>query len=109
MNLKSEIWVKAELRRCEIDLMHATIIQKGDQDRGLVLIRVYRAGAGNLFYQLMRNDWDKLIWHKPMGESYLDDYQARDYQERQQSYDADLWVIEVEDPKGMYEPQEFIA
>lgn len=103
--LKTDIWVASEIRRCEAMLLNAVISHKGDQGRGLVLIKQYVYDQGCQIYSQSRDFDDKLIWHQPLGEEWLQEDKVDQYISRQRDFDEDLWVIEIEDPKGQYTPE----
>ena len=50
MRLKSEIWVKAYLRRCQHEGATAVLVRRGDTDAGAIYIKVSRLdGTAALF------------------------------------------------------------
>lgn len=104
INLKSDIWVAAEIRRCEGQFISAVVLHKGDRERGQILIKQYVHGQGARIYTQSRDMDDKLVWHQPLGEGFMDEAKSDAYISRQRGYDEDLWVIEVDDPKGLYKP-----
>lgn len=102
--LKTSLWVSAEIRRCDGLFMPLMVLHKGDQDRGLVMIKQYIAGQGCLVYEQRRNMENRMGWHKPLGDDPVEEAKADDYINRQRQYDEDLWVLEIDDPKRQYSP-----
>lgn len=102
--MKTSVWISAEIRRCDILFLPMTVLHRGDGGRGLVLIRQYIAGRGCILHNLQRNMGGRLDWHHPLGADPVDEGKADDYIARQRKYDEDLWVLEVDDPKGQYSP-----
>ncbi len=102
--LKSGIWVAAEIRRCDGLFLPMTVQHRGDEDRGLILIKQYIAGEGCILYGQRRDMAGKLDWCRPLGDDPVAEPEADAYIARQRQYDADLWVIEVEDPRRRYSP-----
>ena len=102
--LKTSIWVGAEIRRLEVELTTAMVLRKGDADRGLVLIKQNLLGPGCVLYVQGRDLDGNLGWRCPLGEEPVPEDKADSYIARQRDYDEDLWVIEIEDPKGTYKP-----
>jgi hypothetical protein len=100
--LKTSIWIAAELRRLEILFIPAVVVHKGDEDRGLVLIKQYVHGQGTRLFNQTRDDTNNLIWQEPLGDIFMEERKVDEYIARQRSFDEDLWVIEVEDNKGQY-------
>ncbi|MDG1707141.1 MAG: DUF1491 family protein [Emcibacteraceae bacterium] len=100
--IKTGLWVAAEIRRLETQFIPAVVIHKGDEDRGMVLIKQYVHGQGTRLFNQTRDLDDNLIWNEPLGEGFIEERQADEYITRQRNFDEDLWVIEVEDNKGQY-------
>lgn len=80
----------------------AAVLSHGDNDAGAVLIKVNRFSQGCLVYTQVRDDTGRLVWFCGTGDSAVEEPDADVYIARQQKYDADVWVIEVEDPKATY-------
>lgn len=102
--IKTSFWITAEIRRCDGNFMPMTILHRGDEGRGLVLIKQYIAGQGCILHTRRRDIADRLGWHNPLGSQPVDEGKADEYIVRQRQYDEDLWVIEVDDPKAQYLP-----
>jgi|TARA_R110002096_G_scaffold367840_1_gene561124 hypothetical protein len=102
--LKTDILVAAEIRRCANMSVTATINHKGDQDRGLLLIKQYVYNKGCKVYTQSRDMDDNLSWHTPFGEEWVEEAKVDQYIARQIGFDEDLWVLEVEDSKNVYAP-----
>ena len=82
----------------------AAILHRGDDERGLILIKKYVPGNGAKIYMQGRDDNDVLVWQQPLGDDWLEESKADQYITRQRNFDEDLWVIEVDDPKDVYNP-----
>jgi len=102
--LKTSLWVSAEIRRCDGIFLPMTVMHRGDGDRGLVIIKQYIAGRGCILHSRKRDMSGKLVWHRLLGDAPVPEPDADDYITRQRGYDEDLWVLEVDDPKGQYVP-----
>lgn len=100
--LKTGLMVSAEIRRCEGLFLSAVLLHKGDEDRGQILVKHFVHGEGARIYSQTRNMDDQLIWHQPLGDDFMAEAKADEYIKRQRAFDEDLWVLEVEDPKGIY-------
>lgn len=98
--LAARVWIDAYLKRLELELIPAHIARKGDATAGAVLVKLATMdGQAQLFqrsFDLMTGDraWVTLA----EGAEAEVDEAAR----RQGEFDPDLWVIEVEDPKGRH-------
>ncbi|VAV87934.1 hypothetical protein MNBD_ALPHA02-1162 [hydrothermal vent metagenome] len=102
--LKTSLWVSAEIRRCDGIFLPMTVMHRGDGDRGFVMIKQYIAGQGCIIHSRKRDMSGKLVWHCPLGDTPVPERDGDDYITRQRGYDEDLWVLEVDDPKGLYAP-----
>lgn len=102
--LNTDIWVAAEIRRCETLFLNPVILHKGDLERGLVIMKIYVHGQGCKIYSQSRDFDGKLNWHQPLGEQWFAEGQADQYITRQRNFDEDLWVIEIDDVKNIYAP-----
>ena len=80
----------------------AALIRRGDEDAGAVLIKVNRFALGCLVYSQVRDEHGQLAWLAGTGADLVPEAEADAYIQRQSSYDADLWVVEVEDPKAVF-------
>jgi hypothetical protein len=102
--LKSEIWVQAFLRRCNIEGKFGAVLHRGNADAGAVMVVVNRL-----------NGTHSLLGPAP-GPAYDDDGERRfelltpdpidwpdtsDKIARARRFDDDLWVVEVEDREGL--------
>ena len=98
--LTAEFWVAAYLARLQQSGIFVHVAQKGDATAGAIAVKLATMdGHGTLFMRNYDGDghriWAKVIDHAP--ESEVDEYIAR-----QRGYDRDLWVIEIEDPRGRH-------
>ena len=101
MLLSSDLWVSALIRRAEIEGAYATVVKKGDDRAGSVIVKAYDTSTrtAKLYTEAFGADGERL-WIQPVSsdsESELDAYIAR-----QRGYDPDLWVIEIEDKQGRH-------
>lgn len=97
--LKAGIFVRAVIRRAEVEGAQAYVLRKGVEESGAIVLKINRLdGTVLLLTQARRGDGD-LVWVKPLGD-WSDEEKARAYLERQVKYDPDLWIVEVEDRKG---------
>ncbi|MEM6307231.1 MAG: DUF1491 family protein [Pseudomonadota bacterium] len=98
--LVTHIWVGAYLTRLRLMDIPVFVTSKGDRDAGTVLVKLNTLdGKAQLFHRrfdLFTGDrlWDVLASNHDM---VIDE----NIQKQRQS-DPDLWVIEVEDPKGRH-------
>ncbi len=98
--LTSEIWVAAYLTRLRLATIPAFIVQKGDGTAGAVLVKLNTLdGQATCFqrsFDLMSGERRWIVLAEG-EEPEVDNSIAK-----QQSFDPDLWVIEIEDKAGRH-------
>ncbi len=106
MRLKSELWVKAYIRRCQIEGADALLVRRGDADAGAIYIKVSRLDGTALLFgpapaglEEAREDrrWQPCLGSPPAAEAAADAWL-----ERQKSFDSDIWIVAVEDRAGRH-------
>ncbi len=99
-DLQTGLWLDIQLRRLSAQGAFYTVIQKGDQDSGFVLVNHRVFGAQPALYE-WRSGFDGLYaWYnvdfsrktqENVEEKEIDAYIARAI-----ARDPDLWVVEIE-------------
>jgi hypothetical protein len=97
--IPAHIWVSALLRRAMSAGAFATIVHRGDEDRGDVLVKVMRGrGEAQLYAPAFNpegpSEFERLA---PEDEAGVDALIAK-----RRASDRDLWVIEIEDRDGRH-------
>lgn len=100
--LKAGLWVKAQLRVCDLNFISAMVVRKGDEDSGSVLLKVNRFGEGCAVFTPVTTMEGERGWMHALKVGYTDERSCDDYIRRQCVRDEDLWVLEIEDPKSAY-------
>lgn len=107
MRLKSGIWASAYVRRADIEGAFAAVRRRGADEAGAIFIKVNRLdGTGTLYGPAPQSAFDEarpadrlfsviLGREAPVPEA---DIEAR--LQREQKFDPDIWIIEVEDRAG---------
>ncbi len=97
MRLKSEIWVKAYLRRCAVAGAFAVVVRHGDDDAGAIFVRINRLdGTSRLFgpapagFEAAAEDRQ---WLEIGANGAMPDAEADAFLGLEGSFDSDLWVI----------------
>ena len=99
MELHSDIWVAALIRRANLGGGFATVARKGEARSGAVLIKLRDPGSGaTALYAQALNAAGVSVWMRPLGAQSEADVEA--YIARQARFDPDLWVVEIEDADG---------
>ena len=106
MRLKSEIWVKAYLRRAAVAGDPGAVVRHGDDEAGAIFIRINRLDGTGLLYGpapagFDGNDQERrfmpLLKGAAVAEADIDGAIAREVK-----FDSDLWVIEIESREGRH-------
>jgi hypothetical protein len=106
MRVKSELWVRAYLRRCQAEGVPVVIVRRGDEAAGAIFICVDRLDGTVCLYGpapagLQDSDSDRR-WVRCLGTNAVSTIEANGYLERQRKFDPDLWVVEIEDRAGRH-------
>ena len=99
MELSSDIWVYALIRRAELGGAFAAVIRRGDARGGAVLVKTVnrRTGEAHLWAQATHGD-GRSVWMQPVASAAEIDLDA--YTDRAARIDPDIWVVEIEDTDG---------
>ena len=104
MRLKSEIWVKAYLRRCASQGAAGVVVRHGDDDAGAIFIKILRHdGMAAVFAPapagLDDADVDRR-WVKTFTQGFVAEGEAQAMLDREARFDSDVWIVEIEDREG---------
>ena len=113
MRLKSEIWVKAYLRRCQGAGAAAVLVRRGDTDAGAIYIKVSRLdGTASLYGPApagLAEAREDRRWQPCLEREAAPETEADAYLERQIDFDPDIWIVEVEDRLGRHFLDDWLA
>ena len=106
MRLKSEIWVRAYLRRCQAENVPAVVVRRGDEAAGAIFICIDKLDGTVILYGpapagLSETEAERR-WMSCFGPRPVDQAEANLYLARQREFDPDLWIIEIEDKAGRH-------
>jgi hypothetical protein len=107
--LKAEIWVKALIRRVELEGAAAMVVRRGDATSGVVLVKINRLDGSATVLTPTRDGDGAFLWLAGTGADPVPELEADAYVERQRKFDPDLWVVEIEDRAGRHFLQEPVA
>jgi len=101
LELSTDIWVAALIRRAQLAGAFATVGLKGDARAGSVLVKALnqRTGEARLYAEATRGDGER-VWMQPRpGDAERD---LDQYAQRARRIDPDLWLVEIEDTEGRH-------
>jgi hypothetical protein len=106
MRIKSEIWVRAYLRRCQVLGVPVVIARRGDEAAGAIFICIDRLDGTVLLYGpapagLAGSETERR-WMSCFRTGAVGRVEAGEYLARQTDFDPDLWIIEIEDKEGRH-------
>jgi hypothetical protein len=101
MQINTDIWVYALLRRANQGGAFATVGRKGDSRGGAVLVKLVnrRKGEAKLLAETTRADGEA-FWMQPILSNDEADLDA--YIVKAARIDPDIWVVEIDDPEGRH-------
>jgi hypothetical protein len=94
--LKTGIWVKALVRRCDLAAVAVAVVARGDGDSGAILIKLNGRDDGCSVLAQARGPDGELLWMRATGAGPVIEADADTYIARQRQRDPDLWVVEIE-------------
>jgi hypothetical protein len=102
MELSTDFWVGALIRRAELGGAFAVVARKGDPRAGAVLVKTVdrRHDVCRLYARAMQGQAGEAVWMEPAAAA--DEAGLDAYIERAARYDPDLWVVEIEDVEGRH-------
>jgi hypothetical protein len=94
--LPTGLMVGAVMRKLTAAGQGAYILQKGDAERGTLLVKlVGRDGSCRL--ELQQRDLDaRLVWMSAFREADVTEAKSDEYITRARARDPDLWIVEIE-------------
>ncbi|MCW2272442.1 DUF1491 family protein [Rhodoblastus acidophilus] len=105
MRLRSDIWVSAYLRRCAVEGAAAYLRRRGAESAGAVFVKIDRLdGSCALFGPAPQSEVERgdRLFSRVHREDWIDPADAEARLAREQKFDSDLWIVEVEDRQGRH-------
>jgi hypothetical protein len=109
MRLRADIWVAAYIRRCEIEGAYAVLRRRGAAEAGAIFVKLDRLdGRAALYAPAPQSELAESaeqgverLWRRAHVQEWVEPAEAERRLQREISFDADLWIIEVEDRGGL--------
>lgn len=113
VRLKSEIWVKAYVRRSGVGGRQAYVVRHGDDDAGAIYIRVNLLDGTSMLFvpapaSLSGAETDRR-WVPAFKGTARPDAEVDGLLEREARTDPDLWIVEVEARDGAHGLEGWLA
>ena len=104
--LKTAIWVQAHVRTLGLAAIPVAVDRRGEAEAGAVLLKINRLDKGCEVLTQVRTAAGRPAWMRGTGAAPVPEAEAEAYIARQTKRDTDVWVIEIEDPRGQFAPAE---
>jgi hypothetical protein len=98
--LSSDVWIMAQVRRCNDSGITAMVLRKGEAKGGTLLVKINQFAEGCRVLSQARDIDGKLGWLAAFKGACVAEPEADEYIARAAARDPDLWVVEVEDRDG---------
>ena len=103
MEIKTDVWVGALVRRAEIGGAFAAIGRRGDRDAGAVLVKVATLdGKARLSGPALDGEGRTMFLDLSAGSVGDNERDVDAYARRRADNDPDLWLVEIEDRQGRH-------
>ena len=97
--LKTHIRVAAHLRRVRAAGAFATVARHGDDDAGVVLVKVFQSREATRVLFEARDDAGDPVWRDPF-DGPTEETRVDRFIDKEIDRDPDVWVVEIEDRDG---------
>lgn len=102
--LRSDIFVAAYIRRCEVDGVFAVLRRRGAAEAGAIFVKIDRLDGTCAVYgpapQSLAEDDGVRRFVRLHAADTVDPATAEELIARQMRFDSDLWLVEVDDRTG---------
>lgn len=101
--MPTKVWVDALVRRVQVAGAAAFVLQRGDESRGDVLVKVSDLkGQARAYVPRTSMEGERIFVNLENQNVGPDEAEVDDYVRRTAGRDHDLWVIEIEDRDGRH-------
>lgn len=104
VRLRSDFWVSAYLRRCNLSGVNAVLRRRGSAEAGAVFVKVDRLdGSADLYGPVPQSAFDDALDEDRQFAVMMFQAEPLAVEERMKReirFDSDLWMIEIENRDG---------
>ena len=93
------------LRRMSASGDFGTVLRKGDEDRGSIILVISSRGRHAAIMERVLTTSGDYIWQRSGPTDSVSSNEIRDFLDNRARFDEDLWVIELD----IADPERFIA
>ena len=107
MRLKTNIWVGAYLRRCQVEGAFSAVRRRGAEEAGAVFIKVATLDGNAMLYvpapQTVYDDSRPVDrFFVPVAKAPLPEAAVEERLAKEIRFDPDAWIVETEDKQGRH-------
>ncbi len=96
-DLKSKILIKAVIKYCSSRNIISTVLKKGDENNGVIWLKILRKDNKSKLLSRYINENSEYVWRDVFdNDEWQEEKFISDRIIKEISYDADLWVLEIE-------------
>lgn len=101
--VSASLWVDALIRRATIGAASAFVLQRGDAERGDVVVKVSTLdGKARLYRPSIDIEGRRVFLDLAVQGIGPEEEDIDSYIRRERTRDSDLWVVEIEDREGRH-------
>ena len=97
--LKAGIFVRALIRRVQVEGASVFVIRSGAEEAGTIILKVAKLDGSVLVLNQARNARGDLVWARALG-GWVTETRATEWCDKQVKFDPDVWIVEIEDREG---------
>lgn len=107
MRLKSNIWVAAYLRRCQVNGIFGAVRRRGSEEAGAVFVKLALLdGNALLFTPAPQTAYDNSRplerVFTPLSAAPVPEQAVEERLTKEIRFDPDVWIVEIEDKQGRH-------
>lgn len=100
--LPTDLWVMAQVRRCNAEAVPAVVVRRGEAKGGTLLLKLNQLEDGCRVLTQARDLDGRLAWLAAFKGELVPEAEADAYIGRAVARDPDLWVVEIEHRDGWH-------
>lgn len=98
--LPAHVEVAGLIRRTQAEGGFATVLRRGEDDAGTLLVVLTEGGRNGRAYERMPMPDGSRAWHCSRAQDADNPMEFEEYLDRRQRQDSDLWLVELDLPRG---------